>query len=75
MTATKHKTYKKPFKLVEIALNVFPFKACKTDPLGRPTQGNLRFWISRFSLTLSLPECLIEFCKVTLTLESVDEIL
>ena len=26
-------------------------------------------------LTLSLPECLIEFCKVTLTFESVDEIL
>ena len=32
----------------------------------------------RFSwgvLTLSLPECLIEFCEVTLTFESVDEIL
>ena len=27
------------------------------------------------SLTLSLPECLMEFCKVTLTFESVDEIL
>ena len=27
------------------------------------------------SLTLSLPECLTEFCKVTLTLEYVDEIL
>ena len=26
-------------------------------------------------LTLSLPECLIEFCKVTLTFESVNEIL
>ena len=26
-------------------------------------------------LTLSLPECLIEFCKVTLTFESVDGIL
>ena len=26
-------------------------------------------------LTLSLPECLIEFCKVTLTSDSVDEIL
>jgi len=26
-------------------------------------------------LTLSLPECLMEFCKVTLTFESVDEIL
>ena len=25
-------------------------------------------------LTLSLPECLMEFCKVTLTFESVDEI-
>ena len=25
------------------------------------------------SLTLSLPECLMEFCKVTLTFESVDE--
>ena len=27
------------------------------------------------SLTLSLPECLIEFCDVTLTFESVDKIL
>ena len=27
------------------------------------------------SLALSLPECLMEFCKVTLTFESVDEIL
>ena len=27
------------------------------------------------SLTLSLPEYLMEFCKVTLTFESVDEIL
>ena len=27
------------------------------------------------SLTVSLPESLIEFCKVTLTFESVDEIL
>ena len=26
-------------------------------------------------LTLSLPECLMEFCKVTLTFESVDKIL
>ena len=26
-------------------------------------------------LTLSLPECLIEFCRVILTFESVDEIL
>ena len=26
-------------------------------------------------LTLSLPECLVEFCKMTLTFESVDEIL
>ena len=26
-------------------------------------------------LTLSLPECLMEFCKVTLTFEYVDEIL
>ena len=26
-------------------------------------------------LTLSLPECLMEFCKVTLTFEAVDEIL
>ena len=26
-------------------------------------------------LTLSLPECLIEFCKVTLASDSVDEIL
>ena len=26
-------------------------------------------------LTLSLPECLIEFCEVTLTFEFVDEIL
>ena len=28
-----------------------------------------------FLLTLSLPECLMEFCKVTLTFGSVDEIL
>ena len=34
--------------------------------------GNCGFSIS---LTLSLPESLIEFCKVTLTFESVDEIL
>ena len=27
------------------------------------------------NLTLSLPECLMDFCKVTLTFESVDEIL
>ena len=27
------------------------------------------------NLTLSLPECLMEFCKVTLTFESMDEIL
>ena len=27
------------------------------------------------NLTLSLPECLMEFCKVTLTFEYVDEIL
>ena len=27
------------------------------------------------NLTLSLPECLMELCKVTLTFESVDEIL
>ena len=27
------------------------------------------------TLTLSLPECLMEFCKVALTFESVDEIL
>ena len=26
-------------------------------------------------LTLSLPECLMEFCKVTITFESVNEIL
>ena len=26
-------------------------------------------------LTLSLPECLMEFCKVTLTFQSEDEIL
>ena len=26
-------------------------------------------------LTLSLPECLMEFCKATLTFESMDEIL
>ena len=26
-------------------------------------------------LTLSLPECLMEFCKLTLTFESADEIL
>ena len=31
--------------------------------------------VSFMLLTLSLPECLIEFCKVTLTSESVDEIL
>jgi len=34
----------------------------------------LRGCYSNF-LTLSLPECLIEFCRVTLTFESVDEIL
>ena len=28
-----------------------------------------------FFLTLSLPKCLIEFCKVTLTFQYVDEIL
>ena len=28
-----------------------------------------------YALTLSLPECLMEFCKVTLTFESVDKIL
>ena len=28
-----------------------------------------------FSLTLSLPECLMEFCKVTLTFDSADKIL
>ena len=32
-------------------------------------------FVSRDLLTLSLPECLMEFCKVTLTIESVDEIL
>ena len=31
--------------------------------------------IGRFLLTPSLPEYLMEFCKVTLTFESVDEIL
>ena len=31
--------------------------------------------MERIILTLSLPECLREFCKVTLTFESVDEIL
>ena len=30
---------------------------------------------SPFVLTFSLPECLMEFCKVTLTFESMDEIL
>ena len=31
--------------------------------------------MERIILTLSLPECLREFCKVTLTFESADEIL
>jgi len=30
---------------------------------------------TKWTLTLSLPECLMEFCKVTLTFESMDEIL
>ena len=33
------------------------------------------YHIKTLILTLSLPECLMEFCKVTLTFESVDEIL
>ena len=39
--------------------------------------GGLQGKVTLFtlSLTLSLPECLMEFCKVTLTFESVDEIL
>ena len=40
--------------------------------------GVVGLFTPRFSwgvLTLSLPECLIEFCEVTLTFESVDEIL
>jgi len=39
----------------------------------RTTNENLNFDVT--VLTLSLPECLIEFCEVTLTFESVDEIL
>ena len=37
--------------------------------------GLLRVFKSLLSLTLSLPEYLMEFCKVTLTFESADEIL
>ena len=33
------------------------------------------YHIKTLILTLSLPECLIEFCEVTLTFVSVDEIL
>ena len=33
------------------------------------------YHIKTLILTLSLPECLMEFCKVTLTFESMDEIL
>ena len=32
-------------------------------------------FVQLVTLTLSLPECLMEFCKVALTFESVDEIL
>ena len=41
-------------------------------------RGVVGLFTPRFSwgvLTLSLPECLIEFCEVTLTFEYVDEIL
>ena len=37
------------------------------------TNENLNFDVT--VLTLSLPECLIEFCEETLTFEFVDEIL
>ena len=37
--------------------------------------NNVRFSVSDFLLTLSLPEYLMEFCKVTLTNESADQIL
>ena len=37
--------------------------------MTRKPQSHVRF------LTLSLPECLMEFCNVTLTFESADEIL
>ena len=33
------------------------------------------FMVINQALTLSLPECLMEFCKATLTFESADEIL
>ena len=39
-----------------------------------PISRNRKFWIF-FILTLSPPDCLMAFCKVTLTFESVDEIL
>ena len=37
--------------------------------------NNVRFSVSDFLLTHSLPEYLMEFCKVTLTFASADEIL
>ena len=37
--------------------------------------GPVDFAIGLVNPVLSLPECLVEFCKVTLTFESVDEIL
>jgi len=35
----------------------------------------LQSGVNENNLTLSLPECLIEFCEMALTFESVDEIL
>ena len=56
------------------------FLVCKTffDVCKNNLKHCLNFLEPMFTsniLTLSLPECLMEFCKVTLTFESVDEIL
>ena len=48
---------------------------CMDYPLGQNKEAVVEGWPLLRVLTLSLPECLIEFCKVTLTFESVDEIL
>ena len=58
--------------------SVFLFVNDRSKPLTCHvlTQSLWIFWPARYhGLILSLPECLIEFCKVTLTFESVDEIL
>ena len=48
---------------------------CMDCPLGRNKEAVVEGWPLLRVLTLSLPECLIEFCKVTLTFDSVDKIL